>query len=106
MPLSGKLERQKTDNGIEYVGLKAEFPLRKGYVRGVFQGKNVTIKGSWSNHKFTDEELKRLFAGETIAINYIQQSGKEDNINGKLEWQMYQGKRFLGFKPQFEKRKG
>lgn len=106
MPLSGKLERQKTDNGIEYVGLKAEFPLREGYVRGVFKGQNVTMKGSWSNHKFTDDELRRLFAGETIAINYTQQSGKEDNINGKLEWQMYQGKRFLGFKPQFEKRKG
>lgn len=106
MQVSGKLERQKAPNGAEYVGIKARFPLREGYVRGMFKGETVTIKGSWSNHKFTDEELKRLFAGETIAINYTQQSGKEDNINGKLEWQIYQGKRFLGFKPQFEKRKG
>lgn len=105
MQVSGKLERQKAPNGAEYVGIKARFPLREGYVRGTFKGETVTIKGSWSNHKFTDEELKRLFAGETIAINYTQQSGKEDNINGKLEWQTYQGKRFLGFKPQFEKRK-
>lgn len=105
MQLSGKLERQKAPNGAEYVGIKAQFPLREGYVRGTFDGKPVTIKGSWSDHKFTDEELKRLFAGETIAINYTQKSGKEDNVNGKLEWQTYQGKRFLGFKAQFEKRK-
>lgn len=105
MQVSGKLERQKVPNGAEYVGIKARFPLREGYVRGTFKGEAVTIKGSWSNHTFTDDELKRLFAGETIAINYTQKSGKEDNANGKLEWQTYQGKRFLGFKPQFEKRK-
>lgn len=105
MTLSGKLERQKAPNGAEYVGIKAQFPLREGYVRGTFKGETVTIKGSWSDHTFTDDELKRLFAGETIAINYTQKSGKEDNVNGKLEWQTYQGKRFLGFKAQFEKRK-
>lgn len=105
MQVSGKLERQKAPNGAEYVGIKARFPLREGYVRGTFKGETVTIKGSWSDHTFTDDELKRLFAGETIAINYTQKSGKEDNANGKLEWQTYQGKRFLGFKPQFEKRK-
>ena len=106
MQVSGKLERQKAPNGAEYVGIKARFPLREGYVRGTFKGETVTIKGSWSDHTFTDDELKRLFAGETIAINYTQKSGKEDNANGKLEWQTYQGKRFLGFKAQFEKRKG
>ena len=105
MQVSGKLERQKAPNGAEYVGIKARFPLREGYVRGTFKGETVTIKGSWSDHTFTDDELKRLFAGETIAINYTQKSGKEDNANGKLEWQTYQGKRFLGFKAQFEKRK-
>ena len=105
MQVSGKLERQKAPNGAEYVGIKAKFPLREGYVRGTFKGEVVTIKGSWSDHTFTDDELKRLFAGETIAINYTQKSGKEDNANGKLEWQTYQGKRFLGFKAQFEKRK-
>ena len=105
MELSGKLERQKAPNGAEYVGLKAQFPLREGYVRGTFEGKTVEIKGSWSDHKFTDDELQRLFAGETIAINYTKQSGQQDNVNGKLEWQMYQGHRFLGFKAQFEKRK-
>lgn len=103
--LSGALAKQKTENGVEYVGLKAEFPLREGYVRGTFKKQSVTIKGSWSDHVFTQDELDKLFAGETITIDYTKKDGNKSKANGKLEWQMYQGKRFLGFKADFGKKK-
>lgn len=103
--LSGKLERQKTATGVSYVGLKAQFPLREGYVRGTFKGESVTVKGSWSDHTFTDEELARLFKGETITIPFTKKNGETSSATGKLEWQMYEGKRFLGFKADFGKKK-
>lgn len=106
MELSGKLERQKTESGIEYVGLKAEFPLREGYVRGVFKGQTVTVKGSWSNHTFTDDELSRLFKGEKITIPFTKRDGTDSKAEGKLEWQMYEGRKFLGFKADFGKKSG
>lgn len=104
MELTGKLERQKTDGGIEYVGLKAEFPQREGYVRGTFKGKAVEIKGSWSDHKFSDEELAKLFNGETITITFTKKNGGQGNVDGKLTWQMYNGRKFLGFKANFGKK--
>lgn len=105
MELTGSLAKQKTESGVEYVGIKAEFPLREGYVRGVFKKQPVTIKGSWSDHVFTSEELDALFAGKTITIPFTKKDGSTSNANGKLEWQMYQGKRFLGFKADFGKKK-
>lgn len=104
MPVTGRLARQKTASGIEFVGLNPEFPLREGYVKGVFKGQDVTVKGSWSNHTFTQEELQKLFAGETITIDYTSKNGAS-KATGKLEWQRYQGKKFLGFKPDFGKKK-
>lgn len=101
MELSGALAKQKTDSGTEYVGLKAEFPLREGYVRGVYKKQQVTIKGSWSDHTFTKEELDKLFAGEAITIDFTKKDGSKGSAKGKLEWQMYQGKKFLGFKADF-----
>lgn len=103
--LKGKLEKQKTDSGVEYIGIKAIFPPREGYVSGIFNGQEASIKGSWSDHVFTDEEIKKLFAGESITIDFTKKDGNKSTATGKLEWQMYQGKRFLGFKADFGKKK-
>lgn len=104
IPVTGGLEWQKTTSGIEYVGLKPEFPLRDGYVQGIFKGQEVSIKGSWSDHTFTSEELQKLFAGETVTIDFTSKKGPS-KATGKLEWQRYQGRKFLGFKPDFGKKK-
>ncbi len=104
MELSGKLAKHKTENGVEYVGLQAQFPLREGYVRGTFHGETVSIKGSWSTHTFTNEEIQKLFAGETITIPFTKKDGSESKASGKLAWQTYQGKKFLGFKADFGKK--
>lgn len=78
--------------------------VRKGYVMGNFEGEDVTIKGSWSGHTFTDEELDKLFAGEAIDVTYTKKNGTVSHVQGKLEMQTYNGKEFLGFKPDFSKR--
>ena len=100
--LKGALEKQKTSSGVIFYGIKPQFPLREGYVKGVFKGQEATIKGSWSDHVFTEDEVRRLFAGETIAITYTsKKDGKPAQASGKLEWQTYQGRKFLGFKADF-----
>lgn len=105
--LKGRLEKQKTSSGAVFWGVKAEFPLKEGYVRGKFKGKDVTFKGSWSDHTFTQEEVDKLLAGETITITYTsKKDGKPAPATGKLEWQDYQGRKFLGFKADFGKKSG
>lgn len=99
--LSGKLEKQKTESGTTYWGVKVQFPLREGYVRGVFKKQEATIKGSWSDHVFTQDEVDRLFAGETISVLYTAKDGHQKTASGKLEWQTFQGRKFLGFKADF-----
>lgn len=79
-------------------------PVRDGYLRGEFEGKHVDIKGSWASHTFTDEEAVKLFAGETIDFDYTKKNGKIGHVSGKLEWQSYQGREFLGFHADFSKK--
>lgn len=104
--LKGRLEKQKTSNGIVFYGVKAEFPLREGYVRGTFKGQTVSFKGSWSDHVFTQDEVDKLLAGETITIEYTAKDGHKKPVSGKLEKQSYQGRPFYGFKADFGDGKG
>lgn len=99
--LKGRLEKQKTESGTVFYGVKAEFPLKEGYIRGVFKKQNVTFKGSWSDHVFTKDEVDKLLTGETITITYTGKDGSQKTATGKLEWQIYQGRKFLGFKADF-----
>lgn len=104
--LKGKLMKQKTATGAVFYGVKAEFPLKEGYVRGMFKGEMVSFKGSWSDHVFTQDEVNRLLAGETITILYTsKKDGKKVPASGKLQWQTYEGRKFLGFKADFGKKK-
>ena len=98
--ITGKLEVQ-TYNGNKYVGYKAVFPTRDGYVSGLWNGKSISFKGSYMDHTFTDAETKQLLAGETIHI-VTHKGDKEYQLNGKLEVQEYQGRKFVGFKGQFD----
>lgn len=77
--------------------------LRKNYVKGEFEGKEVRFKGSWSNHTFSEDEVIKLLAGESISFMYTNSSGEEKEVSGKLEYQSYEGRDFLGFKANFNK---
>ena len=66
-------------------------------------GENVKFKDEWNGHKFTEEELEKLLAGETIDIfdkKFKNKKGQEYGVRGKFAWQEYKGHRFYGFKLQ------
>lgn len=120
--ITGKLEEQMY-RGKSYFGFRGDYDTlqdqskpdaekvnasdkphpakRKGYVEGVFDGKTTSIKGAWSGHTFTDEELTKLFSGESVSFEYTNKKGQVKQVEGKLELQSYNGKEFMGFKPDF-----
>lgn len=104
--LTGKLAEQ-TYQGKKFVGIKAEFPLRDGYIRQTWHGKTVDFKKSFMDYQFTNDDIEKLVNDEEIA--FITHKGEKSyHVHGKLEIQDYQGHKFVGFKPQFDmsKREG
>lgn len=97
--LTGKLEVQEYQ-GRKFVGFKGVFPTRDGYITGVWNGKNVSYKGSFMDHVFTDDENERLLNSETIHIT-THKGDKTYELDGKLEVQEYQGRKYVGFKGNF-----
>lgn len=77
---------------------------RKGYVTGEFEGKPVSFKGSFSSHTFTEDEIGKLLAGETISVTYTDKNQKDRTVSGKLKWQTYKGREYLGFKADYSKK--
>lgn len=72
-------------------------------IKGKFEGKPVSIKKSWRNHEFTEDEASRLFAGETISFSYTDNKGKEKIITGQLAHKTYNGYPYIGFEPDYDK---
>lgn len=78
--------------------------LHEGYIEGEFEGQTVRFKGSWSNHTFSDKEIDKLLAGESVVFTYTNNFNQVKEISGKLEWQKYDGREYLGFKPDYSKK--
>lgn len=74
-------------------------------IRGVYEEYCRSIKNSWGGHEFTDEEAKKLFAGEKISFEYVDSNGVARTASGGLEWQKIEGtdRTFLGFKSDLTK---
>lgn len=72
---------------------------------GVFEGKEITFKRTWSSHTFTDEEVTKLLAGETISFDFVTSKGKNMTVSGKLAHQTYNGNPFVGFEADFGDKK-
>ena len=65
---------------------------------GTWNGEEVHPKRTWSGHRFTDDEVKKLLNGETITIEAISaKNGKPFKCRGKLANLEYNGKSFVGF---------
>lgn len=67
------------------------------HYKGIWNGKEVSFKQSWSGHDFTDEECEKLCNGETITIEAVSKDGKPFKCTGCLELQTFKGKKFVGF---------
>lgn len=98
--LTGKLEIQEY-NGRKFIGYKAVFPTRDGYASGAWNGKNISFKASFMDHKFTDSEVKQLLAGQSVAIE-THKNDKTYHVSGALAVQEYNGRKYVGYKAEFE----
>lgn len=62
-------------------------------------GKTLEFNKTWGGHTFTEEEVEKLINGETIEIRGLKNKrGKEYGVRGRLEEQIYKGRKFFGFK--------
>lgn len=71
---------------------------------GDWNGKEISFKRAWSGHRFTDEECEKLLAGEYVEIEAVSaKSGKPFKYKGHLEWDTYNGHKYVAFKGDFVK---
>ena len=73
-------------------------------IRGIYEPLNEEIyfKTSWGSHEFTDEECNRLLKGESITFLAESNAGISYIATGRLEYQIYKGKPYWGFKRNLE----
>ncbi|MGI8307080.1 DNA topoisomerase [Saccharopolyspora hattusasensis] len=81
------------------LGLKEEAVAQKERVQGTWSktGKPVTFSREWGGHRFTDEEVAQLLAGETIEFSATSQTGKAYEVYGELGESTFKGRKFVGF---------
>ena len=91
--------------GRAYVGFKPEFPKREGYVYGKLNGQEISFKGEFMGHTFTEEEIERLLDGKKVVFEGTSKKGTKQMVGGGLAQQSYKGKSFWGFKPEFDNAK-
>ncbi|MFB8191368.1 DNA topoisomerase [Microbacterium sp. NPDC055988] len=67
---------------------------------GTWQGCEVSFAREWGGHRFTDDEVARLLAGETIEFNARSAQGTTYDVFGALAEQQHKGRTFVGFAKQ------
>ncbi|ELP66328.1 DNA topoisomerase [Streptomyces turgidiscabies] len=86
--------------------MRAELGLKKQVVaaraEGVWQAapggpKKVALKKIWSGHEFSDDEVAKLLAGETISFEATNKAGKPYTATGALGVGDFKGRKFVGF---------
>ena len=91
-----------TFNGNKFIGFKPDFNAVDKNDPYLFKGK--AWNHSFSGHDFTDDEMKSLVAGETIEITATSKAGKEYTVSGQLEEAEWNGRKFIKFAPNFNKK--
>lgn len=69
-----------------------------GKIKGIYAptGQEVSFKKVWGGHEFTEEEIKKLLAGEMLMFTYYGKKGEATAV-GKLDEGEYKGKKYWGF---------
>ncbi len=108
----GKLEAgvlEKDGKQYPYVGFKPQFEERTDLVTGVWKGKKVSFKGRgwganehWPGKDFTEEELAKLLAGETIEFAAKSKTGRPYTAKGALAEKTFNGRKVVGFALKFD----
>lgn len=89
-------------NGNSFIGFKPDFNAVDKNDPYLFKGK--TWNHSFSGHDFTPDEMKALCAGDTIEITATSKAGKEYTVSGQLEETEWNGRKFIKFVPNFNKK--
>ena len=114
----GKLESGVLDKGgkkYPYVSFTPQFEERAprtDLVTGVWRGKKVQFKGRgwgrnehWPGKDFTEAEVLKLLAGETIEFEATSKDGKRYKAKGALAESTHHGRTTFGFTLKFDDRK-
>lgn len=79
--------------------------VQKEKYTGEWNGETISFNREWSQHRFTDAECEALLTGNEIIIEAVsKKTGKKFSVAGKLGQSTYEGKSFVGFQPNFEKK--
>jgi len=82
----------------------SEFKQKEKYT-GEWKGNTISFNREWSNHRFTDAECEALLKGHEIIIEATSnKTGKKFSVAGSLGEGFYEGKSFISFQPNFEKK--
>ena len=111
--VKGKLSKQSFKGrsfiGFESIGYVNDDGSDRGsdvanddYYSGKWKRRNIRFKRVWGGYRFTDEECEILLKGKEVTIEAVsQKTGNSYVVTGKLAEQNYQGRKFVGFKPDF-----
>lgn len=86
--------------------MRAELGLKEqvgaAHAEGVWQAapggpKKVAFKKIWSGHEFSDDEVTKLLAGETISFEARSKADKPFTATGALGVGDFKGRKFVGF---------
>lgn len=92
-----KTMQANSQNLHKEMGTMSNFPEKEKF-EGAWNGKKVRVTREFRGHRFTDDECKRLLAGETIEVRgLIGKTGKEYGVVGRLEDMEYNGHPYVGF---------
>ena len=100
--ITGRLEDYEF-KGRKIFGFRADFDADNHV--GTVGGRTARIpkvwgaNQHWSGHEFTDDEVAKLFAGETVEFEAVSRKGpdKKYTAKGKIMESEYQGKKRFGF---------
>ena len=82
----------------------SNYPEKEKYT-GEWNGKTVSFKREWSGHRFSDSECEALLNNSEIIIEAkSKKTGNLFSVCGKLGENEYEGKKFIAFIPNFNKK--
>lgn len=85
------IETMKANSVVmrQSLGITASAASPAAKCTGIWNGKPVSFKKTWSGHDFTDAECEKLMNGETITFEATSKSGKVYQVTGDLAEQSF-----------------
>lgn len=85
-------ENMRKDTGIAMTGNT----VQKEKASGMWDGQQISFNREWCGHRFDDDEVRRLLAGESIEITANGKNGPYQAV-GRLDWGEFNGHKYVGF---------